>query len=116
MIFGSGRPVLVLPEAPKQRAEIALDVIGLAWDFSRPAARAVADALPLLPRAKIVRVVTITNEKTIETRRSGSELARGILPATELRSFWKRRTPEDGPSARLSKPMPTHVTSTFSSW
>jgi nucleotide-binding universal stress UspA family protein len=78
VIFGSGRPVLVLPEAPKQRAEIALDVIGVAWDFSRPAARAVADALPLLQRAKTVRVVTITNEKTIETRRSGSELARHL--------------------------------------
>jgi nucleotide-binding universal stress UspA family protein len=78
VIFGSGRPVLVLPEAPKQRAEIALDAIGVAWDFSRPAARAVADALPLLQRAKTVRVVTITNEKNIETRRSGGELARHL--------------------------------------
>lgn len=72
-----GRPVLVLPEAPT-RAEISLDVIGVAWDFSRPAARAVADALPLLQGAKTVRVVTVTNEKTIETRRSGGELARHL--------------------------------------
>jgi nucleotide-binding universal stress UspA family protein len=78
VIFGSGRPVLILPGTPKRRAEIGLDRIGVAWDFSRPAARAVADALPLLQRAKTVRVVTITNEKTIDPRRSGSELARHL--------------------------------------
>jgi nucleotide-binding universal stress UspA family protein len=50
----------------------------VAWDFSRPAARAVADALPLLQRAKTVHIVTITNEKTIDTSRSGSELARHL--------------------------------------
>ncbi|NGX97210.1 MAG: universal stress protein, partial [Candidatus Afipia apatlaquensis] len=48
----------------------------VAWDFSRPAARAVADALPILERAKIVRVVTITEEKTIDTKRSSAELAK----------------------------------------
>lgn len=36
---------------------------------------AVADALPILERAKTVRVVTITQEKTIETKRSGADLA-----------------------------------------
>jgi hypothetical protein len=82
VIFGSGRPVLVLPEAPKHRAEIALDVIGVAWDFSRPAARAVADALPLLQRAKTVRVVTITNEKTIETRIRVRAGAASCLPCS----------------------------------
>lgn len=78
VIFGSGRPVLILPEASASTAGIKLDAIGVAWDFSRPAARAVADALPLLQRAKTVRVVTITHEKTIDTRRSGSELARHL--------------------------------------
>jgi nucleotide-binding universal stress UspA family protein len=78
VIFGSGRPVLILPGTPKRRAEIELGRIGVAWDFSRPAARAVADALPLLQRAKTVHIVTITNEKTIDTSRSGSELARHL--------------------------------------
>lgn len=78
VIFGSGRPVLIVPEVPKGAMGIALDVVGVAWDFSRPAARAVADALPLLQRAKTVRVVTITNEKTIDTSRLGPELARHL--------------------------------------
>jgi nucleotide-binding universal stress UspA family protein len=78
VIFGSGRPVLLLPAASKRAGPVRLDTIGLAWDFSRPAARALADALPLLLAAKRVRVVTVTNEKRIETRRSASELARNL--------------------------------------
>lgn len=78
VIFGSGRPVIVFPAAPKRPPGIRLDTVGIAWDFSRPAARAVADALPLLQCAKTVRVVTVTNEKSIDTRRSGTELARHL--------------------------------------
>ena len=48
----------------------------MAWDFSRPAARAVADALPIWGKAKQVCVVTVTNEKIIDTKRSGEELAK----------------------------------------
>lgn len=77
VIFESGRPVIVLPEVPKRRGA-PLDVIGVAWDFSRPAARAVADALPILQRAGSVRVVTVEQEKSIETRRSFSDLARHL--------------------------------------
>jgi nucleotide-binding universal stress UspA family protein len=77
VIFGSGRPVLILPGAPRN-PEIKLDRVGVAWDFSRPAARALADALPLLQRAKAVRVVTVMNEKPIDIKRSGSELARHL--------------------------------------
>ncbi|MCI3953839.1 MAG: Universal stress protein UspA, partial [Burkholderiales bacterium] len=56
----------------------SLDTVAIAWDFSRPAARAVADALPLLERAKRVRVVTVVNEKDIASRRSSAELARHL--------------------------------------
>ena len=75
VIFGSGRPTIVFPEVPKSGNSFSLDIVGVAWDFSRPAARTVADALPILQRAKTVRVVTITQEKTIDTRRSSAELA-----------------------------------------
>jgi nucleotide-binding universal stress UspA family protein len=74
VIFGSGRPTLIVPEVPSATGPSPLDVIGVAWDFSRAAARAVADSLPLLKRAKTVRVVTITQEKEIDDRRSGSDL------------------------------------------
>lgn len=76
VIFGSGRPTIVLPEAPKRGSPSSFDVVGVAWDISRPAARAVADAMPILERAKTVRVVTITQEKTIDTKRSSAELAK----------------------------------------
>jgi len=78
VIFGSGRPVLVFPATRRRTSPVRLDVVGVAWDFSRPAARAVADAMSILQRAKKVRVVTVVNERTIETRRSGPELARHL--------------------------------------
>jgi len=77
VIFGSGRPVIVVPAKPRRNSQ-ALDAVGIAWDFSRPAARAIADAMPILQAAKTVRAVTVTNEKNIETRRSGVDLARHL--------------------------------------
>ncbi len=76
IIFGSGRPTVVIPQTRKRAAPFALDTIVIAWDFSRPASRTVADALPLLEKAKRVCVVTVTNEKVIDTKRSGAELAK----------------------------------------
>lgn len=88
VIFGSGRPTIVFPAPAKRESSGVFDRIGIAWDFSRPAARAVADAMPLLLGAKSVRLVTITEEEPIETRRSVAELARhlalhGIEAATD---------------------------------
>jgi len=76
LIFESGRPLLLLPREP--RKSFALNTATVAWDFSRPAARAVGDALPLLKRAKRVHIVTVTREKQIDTRRSGPELAKHL--------------------------------------
>lgn len=78
VIFGSGRPVIVFPETRRRSGSFSLDIVGVAWDFSRPAARAVADALPILQRAKTVRVVTITREKAIDTRHAGTDLVRHL--------------------------------------
>lgn len=77
VIFGSGRPTLILPEAPRSRP-FELGTIAVAWDFSRAAARAVSDALPLLERAKMVRVVTVNNEKSLDTKHSAEELAKNL--------------------------------------
>lgn len=76
VIFQSGRPTLVLPNTRKRSGPFKLNATVLAWDFSRTAARAVADSLPILQKSKKVYVVTVKNEKTIDTRRSGSELAK----------------------------------------
>jgi nucleotide-binding universal stress UspA family protein len=77
VIFGSGRPTLVLPETPRSR-RVELGTIVVAWDFSRAAARAVSDALPLLERARKVRVVIVTNEKSLDTKHSAEELAKNL--------------------------------------
>jgi nucleotide-binding universal stress UspA family protein len=77
VIFGSGKPTIVLPELQPSRP-FELGTVALAWDFSRTAARAVADALPILERARKVRVVTIVNDKVIDTKHSAEELAKNL--------------------------------------
>jgi nucleotide-binding universal stress UspA family protein len=77
IIFGSGRPTLILPETVRSRP-FKLDTIAIAWDFSRAAARAVSDALPLLEKAKKVRIITVTNEKKLDTKHSAEELAKNL--------------------------------------
>jgi nucleotide-binding universal stress UspA family protein len=77
IIFGSGRPTLVLPES-QPFGPFELNTVVVAWDFGRLAARAVADAIPMLEKAKRVRVVTVTNEKVIDTKHSSEELAKNL--------------------------------------
>ncbi len=77
IIFGSGRPTLILPEGPARRP-FALGTVVVAWDFSRAAARAVSDALPMLEKAKQVRIVTVSNEKAIDSKHSAEELAKNL--------------------------------------
>ena len=75
VIFGSGRPTLLIP-AKHNSGPIALNTALVAWDGSRTAARAVADALPLLERVKVVRVGIILNDKPLDSSASGQELAK----------------------------------------
>ncbi|QOZ53933.1 universal stress protein [Bradyrhizobium sp. CCBAU 53338] len=77
IIFGSGRPTLVLPEATASK-EAELNRVIVAWDFSRAAARAVSDSIPILENAREVFILTVTNEKAISSRRSSSELAKNL--------------------------------------
>jgi nucleotide-binding universal stress UspA family protein len=74
VIFGSGRPTLILPRNPRS-ATFALGTVVVAWDFSRAAARAVADSLPLLERAANVRVVCVLNEKRLDRKLSAEDLS-----------------------------------------
>jgi nucleotide-binding universal stress UspA family protein len=62
LLFGAGRPALLFPEAASDDLPDTFDEIAIAWDNRAPAARAVADALPFLHGAKMVRLVTIENE------------------------------------------------------
>jgi nucleotide-binding universal stress UspA family protein len=76
-IFESGKPVLVLPQAPRAKP-FELKTVMVAWDFSRAAARALADAIPILEKAREVRIVTVTNEKMLDSKHSAEELAKNL--------------------------------------
>jgi nucleotide-binding universal stress UspA family protein len=77
-LFESGRPVIVVPYI--QKAPLKLDRVMVCWDGSRAAARAIADAMPLLHRAGRVEVVIVANESgkkdEIEGADMGAHLAR----------------------------------------
>ncbi len=77
LIFESGRPVLVMGGKPLLSEGRIGDVV-VAWDGSRHAARALADALPLLKRARTVRLVTFVNEKGSATSGLAAEAARHL--------------------------------------
>src|SRR6185295_97195 len=72
LLFGSGRPVLICPEELAADLPVAFDDVLIAWDHSAPAARAVADALPLLQSAARVRIITVTDSETLREVNSGS--------------------------------------------
>ncbi|RAF34147.1 universal stress protein, partial [Burkholderia multivorans] len=59
VVMGSGRPAIVVPYAGDVRTIGENVVIG--WDGGREAARALADALPLLARARFVNVETVSH-------------------------------------------------------
>ena len=59
-LFASGRPVVVVPYIRK--SGLALGRVLVCWDGSRNAARAIADAMPFLVKAKTVEVVIVANE------------------------------------------------------
>ena len=76
LMFDSGRPVLLLPRAGG--AGHRLDMVMVGWDGSRPAARALADALPLCQRAKSVRLLVVTGEKDVAVEQSMAGIQRHL--------------------------------------
>jgi nucleotide-binding universal stress UspA family protein len=56
-LFGSGRPVVVVPYI--QKGGLKLDRVLICWDGSRPAARAIADAMPFLARSVAIDIVIV---------------------------------------------------------
>ncbi len=78
LILKSGRPILMCPEESAAELPVVFDRVMIAWDHTAPAARAVADALPLLEDAADVRVVTATDNKTQAEMESGAALVRHL--------------------------------------
>jgi nucleotide-binding universal stress UspA family protein len=85
--FGSGRPVVIFKPSPGRQVG-PLERIVIAWDGGRAAARAVADAMPLLIAAKEVRILVVVNEKASVARGLAGRLRRhlaahGVTPALD---------------------------------
>lgn len=78
VLFGSGRPVIVYPEDQEVAAGPAFDVAAIAWDGSARAARAVADALPVLKRAREARIFVAVGEKPQAEAGLAHELSRHL--------------------------------------
>ena len=75
-LFGSGRPVVVVPYI--QKGGLKLDRIMVAWDASRNAARAVADAMPFLKKAKAIDVVIVASERPKSDEIPGADIGQHL--------------------------------------
>ena len=79
LIFESGRPILLCPEEFATELPVAFDNAVIAWDHSAPAARAVADALPMIQAAANVRIITVTDKITQAEQESQLALANHLV-------------------------------------
>jgi nucleotide-binding universal stress UspA family protein len=85
-LFESGRPVIVVPYIQTQG--LTLERVVVCWDGGRTAARAIADALPLLVRAKQVEVVVVTEPRKsseVDDTHMAEHLVRHGVPAVVKR-------------------------------
>lgn len=71
--FSGGGPAMVVPHH-RLFERPALRRMAVAWDFSAPAASALAHAMPLLRLADEVVLLTVTNEKPIPAIRSANRV------------------------------------------
>ena len=94
-IFDTGRPTLMLPSGEDARPLTRLENVVMAWDYSREAARALSDAMPILTRAKRVHVVSILGEKGLRTTSTFCDLEK-YLAAHKVIHVVEQRTPEQG--------------------
>jgi nucleotide-binding universal stress UspA family protein len=76
ILFQAGGPVLFLPYT--FRGSFRANRIGICWDGSRLAARAMRDAAPFLARAEEIVIITINEADAVPDEVSASHLARHL--------------------------------------
>jgi nucleotide-binding universal stress UspA family protein len=76
VLFESGRPVIFVPFIHK--GAMKLDRMMVCWDGSRAATRAIADAMPLLKKAKQIEVVIISDKPGKKDELSGADLGQHL--------------------------------------
>lgn len=75
-LFESGRPVIFVPFI--QKAGLKLDRVVVCWDASRAAARAIADAMPFLLKAKQVEIVIVSGKAGKNDEVPGADLGQHL--------------------------------------
>jgi nucleotide-binding universal stress UspA family protein len=75
-LFQSGRPVVVVPYI--QKTGLTLNRVLVCWDGGRQAARAIADSIPFLQRAKAIEVVIVATEPLKSDDLPGADVARHL--------------------------------------
>ncbi len=78
VVFSSGRPVLIFRKGETLGLANGPDLVVIAWDGGGNAARAMADAMPILTRARRVRLLTILNDKPAATAALGLDAQRHL--------------------------------------
>lgn len=81
ILFDSGGPVLFIP--PKFEERLSMKRVGICWDGSRLAARALHDAMPLLSKAEMVGIIHVEVDNAASIEASPSRL-RQYLTEMEL--------------------------------
>ncbi len=76
LLLEAGRPILVVPARWARPARFGS--VTVAWDGSASAARALADALPLLCRATRVRVLTVETEAVAGVSEGGPRVVKHL--------------------------------------
>ncbi|MFJ4053809.1 universal stress protein [Pseudomonas sp. NPDC089743] len=74
VIFGAGRPCILVPPLPSK----PIRHMALAWDGSRVAARALADASHLMAADMLITVLTVQGEKPLEHADIAQDMAHAL--------------------------------------
>lgn len=80
VVFGSGRPAILVPPSARPAS---IEHIAVGWDASRVAARALWDALDLMPENCRITVLTVRDEKPL----SAPDLAASLSTLLEKRGY-----------------------------
>jgi len=78
VVFGSGRPTLILDEAAVEARTSGCARVVVAWDGGPSAARALGDSLPVLAKAEAVTVLTISGDKPGVDDKMGLDVVRHL--------------------------------------
>jgi nucleotide-binding universal stress UspA family protein len=75
-LFESGRPMMMVPYI--QKAPFKTENVMICWDGSRTAARAVADAIPIIRNSGRVEIVMVANERGKQDELDGADIGQHL--------------------------------------